>query len=65
VKVKLERTIADHDTHRRYNIYRREDGKFYVLATPADPFRATDENVSEFVCDTRQEALALCTLTRP
>jgi hypothetical protein len=65
VKVSLERTITDHVAQRRYRIYRREDGRFWVLAVPTNPYRATAENVCEFVLDSRVEALELCTLTRP
>lgn len=60
MKVELERTITDHDAHRRFNIYRREDGKYWVLATPTNPWAATGENVFAFVRETRGEALALC-----
>lgn len=60
MKVQLEYTVADYVTHRRYNIYRREDGKFWVLVTPTNPRNATSENVLKFVRDTRQEAFELC-----
>lgn len=65
MKVHLERTITDHVARRRYNLYRRKDGKYWVLATPSDPGLATADNVNEFVLDTRQEALMLCVGTRP
>lgn len=65
MKVTLERTITDHVACRRYSLYRREDGKFWVLATPTNPDRATADNVDEFVLETRQEALTLCTMLRP
>lgn len=65
MKVSLERTITDHVTHRNYNIYRREDGKFWVLGTPTNPGDATAENIFKRTVDTRQEALDLCTRTRP
>lgn len=51
MKVHLERTVTDHVAGRRYNIYRREDGKSWVLITPTNPRAATDENVFEFVLD--------------
>lgn len=60
MRVHLERTVVDHVARRRFNIYRRDDGRFFVLVTPTNPWRATDENVREVVCDTRAEALALC-----
>lgn len=60
MKVKLERTITDHTAGRKCNIYRQEDGKYYVLVTPTNPWRATAENVSHSVVDTYEEALALC-----
>lgn len=60
MKVTLERTVTDHTAHRRFNIYRREDGRYFVLATPANPGDATSGNVVESVVDTRAEALALC-----
>jgi hypothetical protein len=60
VKVKLERTVTDHLSHRRYSIYRREDDRFFVLGVPTNPWAATSENVYESVVDTFDEALALC-----
>jgi hypothetical protein len=60
MKVKLERTIADHTAHRKHSIYRQEDGRYFVLITPTNPWDATAENVHRHVVDTRAEALALC-----
>ena len=60
MKVKLERVIADYTTHRRVNLYAREDGRYFVLAVPTNPDLATIDNVHEAVCDTREQALALC-----
>lgn len=59
VKVSLERTVTDHVAHRRYNIYRREDGKYWVLATPTNPARATRDNVKEYVVDDLDGFLAM------
>jgi hypothetical protein len=58
MKVKLERTVTDHATRRQYNVYKREDGKYWVLATPTSPYWATHENVSEFVLDSPRQLSA-------
>ena len=59
MKVKLERTVIDHATHQRYNIYLQEDGKYFILSTPTNPWDATAENVLEVTVDTYEEAVAL------
>lgn len=64
MNVALERTVTDHVARRRFNIYRRADGRFWVLATPTNPYAATADNVVEFTCDTRAEALAWIEATR-
>ena len=65
MKVKLQCRVEDYVTGRKHNIYLREDGKFWVLAVPMNPWEATDENVCEFVRDTYQEALAVSQRAEP
>ena len=60
MRVTLERTVIDHVEGQRVNVYRREDDRYWVLFTPTDPSLATAANVYERVCNTRDEAFALC-----
>ena len=59
MKVTLERTIIDQTRSRHYNIYRREDARYWVLITPSNPWNSAVGTVSEHVVDTWQEAVAL------
>jgi hypothetical protein len=58
MKVHLWRTVTDHATRRRYSVYKREDGRYWVLATPTNPYWATHENVAEFVLDSPRQLSA-------
>lgn len=58
MKVHLHRTVTDHATSRSYYVYKREDGKYRVVATPTDPGQRTPENVMEFVLDSPRQLAA-------
>lgn len=58
MKVHPFRTGTDEVTRRRYNVYKREDGKYWVLVTLTNPDRVTHAGVMDFVLDSPRQLAA-------
>jgi len=58
--VTLQYSITDLVRRRRYTLYRRADGRYWLLTTPLNPYAATVDNVEMIVVDTLAEARERC-----